>query len=307
MKRKRLLMEGVLVLAALLFGCQIPPSNAAKGADGMSARSMATDADLAPAYYLMRAEGPEGIVFSETGPVARIRFTATVAGDWTVTAGGYNSLDELILSGQKTLALASGQTKTVRVTAKPISGEGTFDLTVLWDAHQHPSAEVQTKFTLKGGMVLPLNLELSDGTARAVEPQAPAGRYTLVVKLKENGRVAAKQSETAWVYNGATTWVVIDFRGSCALTIVEDLRDPLPVSISGVVDPLERDGSMTLRPAEEIPGVEYRWYLNAVPYATGPLCTVVGSGLRAGPYRVDLVATDGLRGGSASATFRLSE
>ena len=163
MKCKRLLMAGVLFPAVLFFGCQLPLSNRGAGA-GAVARSVTTDAELSPAYYVVYAEGPDGAVFTETGPAARIRFTATVAGDWTVTAEGYDSADGLILSGQKTVSLANGQTKTVRVAAKPISGEGSFDLTVLWDAQQHPSVEVQTKFTLKGGTVVPLNLEQSDGT-----------------------------------------------------------------------------------------------------------------------------------------------
>ncbi len=280
--------------------------------DELSARAIVSDADITPVYYLFTATGPEGALFSATTPEPQVKIEAQVSGDWTVAAEAFNAADVLIARGQKTVAIVSGRSRTVAIVVKPIAGEGTLALNMIWDADKFPSAYVQARLNLHGGSVINLAVSAASGTGTSLTSAVPAGKHTLVVKLMNGKVLVVRSSQTVQIFNGATTSGTVELFdiGTLAVGVATDMLSPLEVAISGIVDPLRAGTAMTASGStfEEPEGVAYAWYLNGLPQASGDQWTF-GSDLRPGVYRIDLAAVtaDGMRAGSASAAFHVTQ
>ena len=311
----------VVSLLGLLSSCRLPgpagPAPEPEGAveiviDGLEARALVSDADMAAAYYVIEAAGPQGALLSATSASPKIKIAAQASGDWTVTARAYSAADVLIAEGSKIVTILAGTTKTVTITVKPIAGQGALAVTIIWDAERYPTASVIAKLNLQGGGTLALALSGGGGTVTSFTSPVPTGKHSLVLKLMYGSVVLIKRTETVWIYNGATTSGTVELPVAAALDVGVsiEMAGPLEVSIGGIVDPLAVGAPMTL--VGSVPGlsetVSFSWYLDGVAQGSGDRWTF-DAAAAPGAHRVDLTAVtaDGTRAGSASAGFHVTQ
>jgi hypothetical protein len=318
----------VIVLVALsagflLAGCTPPGAAGQTGAIqlslGMAAgRTLLPSIDMTPASYAVSGTGPSGATFTVTTAQSSVTVPGLAFGQWTVSVSASNAAGTQIALGSGTVSVATGQQSSLAVTVTPLSGNGTLSLTATWIGARVGLPTVSAQLLPMTGSAIPLSFTVGSGSATAASATVPAGYYTLTLQLLDNGVNVYGAVDVVRIVKGQTTSGTYDFSasnqvgGSIAVAITPVMSNPLSVSITGQTATLAFGANMTVTAA--LTGysgnVTYVWYVNGVSQATGSSASpsfTFGSALPVGAYRLDVTAfsTDGLRAGSANASFQV--
>jgi hypothetical protein len=304
----------------LLFSCAIPGKNSAtlvlNISEEYSTKTLVPDFDMVPAYYDVSGSGPNEEGFSVTADTNPVEIPFLDFGEWTVSVSAKNAQNAVIATGAKNTFLHVGERKELNITIHPVDGHGTLELSVYWTASDVETPSIEAELIPHEGTTEDLQFTIPDsGTATFSDGQVPTGYHTLVIQLCDNGQAVMGAADVVRIIDGQTTRGVFEFYevnspgGDFAITITQEMNNPLEVHLSGLTDEVEAGETVQIEASVQnaTSEVVIFWYVNGQSAGTGTMYT--GENLPAGVYRLDAVAfsNDGSRSGSATHSFRVSE
>jgi hypothetical protein len=265
--------------------------------------------------YIVTGMGANGAFFQAETTGTSTMIENLVPGDWVVTAEAKDKDGILLGRGSSRTSVDSRQNNSVEVTLCHVSGYGTLEITVLWDAEDAAEPSVGALLIPILGSIRHVCLEVTDpGRAFVRETYIPEGCYLLLLWLADKGRFVNGAIDVLWVSTGSVTARTFDFRkaggetGNIEINIVPQMDDPLLLGMSGQLAQLREGEKMTVSAhlAEPDGNAVFVWYINGVAIGIGNEVEV-GDSLAPGVYRLDLSAfsADGLRGGSMEWVFHV--
>ena len=311
------------VIIALLLGCPMPTTPPGAGGSGgsltiqvgnhINSQTLLPAISMNPVSYTVSGTGPSGATFSQTTTGASVTVNSLAFGSWSIVVNAMNADGTLIGSGNAGASVHTGQTTTVAISVVPLTGNGSLNLTVSWNASQVETPSIVASLTPPVGPATPLSFGINGSQATYSSTTIPAGYQTLTVQLMDNNIAVMGAVEVVRIVTGQTTSGTYAFTnvnqpgGSVQVNITPALADPIPVSISGVPATITAGTSITATASvsDGTTGVVYVWYLNGVSVGTGSSFTF-GSALSAGYYRLDVTAYTATRAGSATASFQVT-
>ena len=320
MKPKSLI--AILISVIIISSCSLIDQN--NGAleisvvDGLSAQTLLPAISMDIAAYDIYGSGPDGESFEELDYTNQSLTVPSLAfGSWTVTINGKNADGTIIGTGFGTTVVHTNDTSTVSVTVIPLSGIGTLDVTVNWNAEDTDIPSIDSELLAPSGAsrsLTPFTIS-GENQGTSVTDDVETGYHTLIIKLQDNLALTMGAVEVVRIVKEETTSGAFDFYeinkpgGTIQVNIEPEMDDPLEVSMSGAVAELAVGESMTVSASVTDPpsGVLYVWYINGESQDTGD--TYVVNGVEEGVYRLDVTAftADGTRAGSASHEFHVIE
>jgi hypothetical protein len=286
------LVLAVMAVAALLlvFGCDLGMNQGGTGSLaiglGSSSRNLVWEPglDMGITSYTISGTGPtDGDSFEVSGHTGGL-FTqdGLVVGNWTITVDGYNTDEEKIATAVADVVITRNATSAASMVLRPLEGTGTLSVNMSWTDSNglltNPTATVVIRD--EEGIDIatisePAALTISGQTATGTVTDLPTGWYEVTVRLSDGITTAWDGVFVLRVVKGQTTTGTVTIpeeqihigtgTGTVAITIVEDMDDPLAVGFSGMPDLVEAGGTITLTSTGTYSGNEqYRWYVNGL-------------------------------------------
>ena len=311
-----LMITTVLLLA---FGCDLGLIEGNTGSLaislGSSSRNLVwePELDMDVASYTIKGAGPTADDSFEVSSHTEGLFTKDnlAVGNWTITVDGYNSDSEKIATVQTTATVTRNATTPVTVVLRPLEGTGTLSVSMSWTDSQGVLASPSAVVVIRDGQGNDIQdisdhvaLTINGQTAAAEVTNLPTGWYEVTVNLSEGSTTAWQGVFALRVVKGQTTTgtVVIDEAqiqigpgtGTVAITIQEDMNDPLSVGFSGMPDSIEAGTEITLTSTETFSGAEqFRWHINGLRQTDQTTSSFSHTFETAGTHMVSLLVLDG--------------
>jgi hypothetical protein len=325
-RRSALGVLAALAVIAVLGSCMPPGINQNQGSlvvqiDPMDsgAKLMVPAIDMNIASYVVSGTGPSSATFSTTTTGTSASMPGLAVGAWSIAVDGKNSGGTVIGHGSASVQVAAGATNTASVSVLPVAGTGTLSLSVSWPSAQVAAAAIQATLTPPTGSAITLAFSApSGGTATYSNASLNNGYYTLTLQLMDGSAMVMGAVDVVRIVKGQTTSGTITFsavntaKGSVTVNITPQMLNPITVTTTGQLATTGIGVPMTV--AATVPGgtgnVTDVWYLNGASIGTGASITLnaAASPLAVGIYRLDVTSftTDGMRAGSATATFTVA-
>lgn len=282
-------------------------------------RNMLPDISMNIVSYDIIGSGPDSNNFEETGFIGAAFNCYLVNGSWTISVKAKNAENVVIYEGETTVDIVPGETAAADVTVRPLSGYGSLNLTVDWKDNILVNPQVVSTLTPSQGDAKTPLFSITGNKAASTTDLVEAGYHTLIVKLLENGHLAMGKVDVVRIVKDQTTDGTILFNnvnhpdGMITLTINQELVNTLEVNLSGQVETLPENQTMTVTASvpADTGNVTYVWYINGESKEVGetdnPSYTV--KDLPKGFYNLDVTAftADGKRAGSASCKLVVTE
>ena len=280
----------VLVAAAALIGCNVPfqvDTDARDAPDapdggsitvtfgGLRAQSLLTpDIDMSVASLTISGSGPFNESFSDTIAVGDSSYTrgSLVAGDWTLTVNALNSSSEVVAGGSVTLAVQAGATAQGTIDVRPLSGDGTVDVSISWPDLTVENATVNGTVVAGDGTETPISFNVSGNTA-TYNGTLAAGYYDLFIDLSGTNNRSWTHYVAVRVIEGQTTSGSLALQlnqetGNLELVVTADLLNPVDISMAGLPAQMYYGDSavidLVLTP-QDTGNYSYSWILNGSP------------------------------------------
>jgi hypothetical protein len=253
-------------------------------------------------------------------------FDELAPGEWTVTVNARNSGGVIIASDTVTVTVVADETAEASVVVVPLTGEGTLDISISWEAGSIDDPSIVATLKPSGGSGSDLSSAFvidTDENKTTYSGSWAAGYYELTLSLKDGDDtvwplvVAVRIIEGA-VSSGEYSLEESDLvtgedeaepSGSIQVKIGADLQNPYTITLSGVEASLGHDESMTVEMSLDPPTDpdEIKWYLNGevLPEETSGTLVIGPSGVNATPgtYRLSVTVEHGTILGSAHVDF----
>ncbi len=282
------------------------------------ARIIQPSLDMKIASYRISGNGPNEATFPAmniTEDTATI--SSLVPGDWTITVDAKNAAGDIIASGYAETTIISGTTSPVSIEVRPLEGNGVLRLALSWPAGIISDPLVTGKLTSQStDAVTPLNFNLAGNklSASYENTQLAAGYYLLSVQLNNAdyqswGAVEAVRIIAGQTSEGSyplTTSQIDPNEGGLVVDIKPDLQNPIVITFSGQVDEIREGTSMTITATASEQVDSYQWYLDGKSLNNETSTTItIGSSLKLGGHRLDLVVTKGHTVSSEAVHFKV--
>ncbi|MCP4135406.1 MAG: hypothetical protein GY754_30835, partial [bacterium] len=281
------------------------------------------DIDMTPASYVINGTGPDGATFTVDSSETQVSVIELAFGTWALSVEGYNAAGTRIALGAGTAEVHTGETTNTDITVTPLTGNGTLNFVLTWEAADTETPSIESQLTSSDGTTQDLAFVITNGdTGTCTNDTLPAGYYALSVKLLDNGIYTMGAVEIIRIVEGAVTTGTIDFPeinkpgGTIDINITSDMQEPIDVSLSAVPETIASDAAVdvTASVPDGTGDVFHTWYVNGNFAAAGstanPSYTITASALKLdGSYRLDVVtfSANGKRAGSKSASFTIAE
>jgi alpha-tubulin suppressor-like RCC1 family protein len=294
----------VIVIGCIGPGGEDPGPGSGNGtlklefASGLTAKLITPNVPMTVASYDITGSGPAGATFSEEG-FAGSNYTQSglAAGTWTVTVTAKNTNGTSIGAATELVTITAGETTTKTMTIVPLTGPGTLTLSLSWPEGVLTSPSITAVLTNSSAQETPLSFTIT-GSSATCTVNVEAGYYDLTMALKDGETTAWGKYEAVRILSGQTssaTYTLADVNqqvnGTLELSVIEDLKNPLSVSLSGGEAELVAGSNMTLgvTVSPVVTPDSYSWYLNGqvISGQTGSTITI-GSALALGHYSLDV-------------------
>ncbi|MDD3056960.1 MAG: SUMF1/EgtB/PvdO family nonheme iron enzyme [Sphaerochaeta sp.] len=298
---------------------------------GSSSRSLVwePELDMDIASYTIKGAGPTTNDAFEVSGHTEGLFTkdGLAVGRWTITVDGYNSDSEKIATVQATATVTRNATTSVTVVLRPLEGTGTLSVSMSWTDSQGVLASPSAVVVIRDEQGADIQ-DISDPVAMTINGQnatievtnLPTGWYEVTLSLRDGNsnawqgvfalRVVKDQTTTGTVVIDEAQIQIGPGTGTVAITIEEDMDDPLSVGFSGMPDSVEAGTEVTLSSTGTYSGdVQYRWYVNGVRQADQTESSFSYTFDTAGTHTMSLLVLDGgaLGGYGQSVVIREAE
>ena len=263
--------------------------------------------------YTIRGAGPAADDSFEVSGHTEGLFTrdGLAVGQWTITVDGYNSDSEKIATVQATATVTRNATAALTMVLRPLEGTGTLSVGLSWTDSQGVLASPSAGLVIRdeqGNDIQdisdPVALTINGQTAAVEVTNLPTGWYEVTVSLKDGNTTAWQGVFALRVVDGQTTTGTVAIpesqiqvgpgTGTVAITIEEDMDDPLSVGFSGMPDSVEAGTEITLTSTGTYSGAEqYRWYINGVRQEGQATSSFSHTFTTTGTHTVSLLVLDG--------------
>ena len=321
--RQRLIKKMVLVLAMVVMlvaaGCDLTLDQEGTGSLavslGSSTRNLVWEPalDMDVASYTIRGAGPTADDSFEVSGHTGGLFTrdGLSVGQWTITVDGYDTNGTKIATVQAAATVTRNATTPVTMVLRPLEGTGTLSVSMSWTDSQGVLASLSAVVVIRDeegsdidSLSTPVSLTIAGQTASGNVTNLPTGWYEVTVSLKDGNstawqgvfalRVVKDQTTTGTVVITENQILVGPSMGNVAITIQEDMDDPLSVGFSGMPGSVEAGDTVTLTSTGSYSGNEqYRWYINGVRQTDQTASSFSHTFDTAGTYTVSLLVLDG--------------
>ena len=309
---KKQVVAIAVILALTLIGCPAPeppggeePSEPPAGDVGslvlhlsgsqIPTRTVAPAVEMEIAYYNIGGNGPGS--FTETNVVGDT-FTKVdlPVGVWTILVDAYNSGDQKIGHGERTVSIAVGPPTAATVDVLPLDGTGTLSITITWPEAMVGSPSISATLTAVGGDAETLDFTVGAGSAGYTSGVLDDGCYSLVIQLLDDGVVKWGLFEAVRILADQTTTVIDGpsvSTGGLDLTINPEMQNPITVTVTGASEiEVGTDATFSATTSEAVDS--YHWYLNGGLLSGETSASItIGSALAEGAYRLDLAVSKG--------------
>jgi hypothetical protein len=321
-QRMSKILLAIVVLTAMLLsgtGCDLSLGQEETGNlainIGSSSRNLVwePELDMDVASYTISGTGPTAEDSFEVTGYTEELFTRDdlAVGEWTITVDGYNTNGEKIATAEATATIIRNTTTPLTMVLKPLEGTGTLSASMSWTDSQgllvDPVATVVIRDE-EGNNIdtisTPVSLTVDGLTASGNMINLPTGWYEVTVSLSDGSTTAWQGVFVLRIVDGQTTTgtVVISEDqlqvgsgvGNVAITIEEDMDDPLAVGFSGMPETVEAGTEVTLSSTGAYSGAEqYRWYVNGMRQTEQTASSFSYTFDDVGVYMVSLLVLDG--------------
>lgn len=224
---------------------------------------------------------------------------------------GYNSDSEKIATAQAAATVARNATAALTMVLRPLEGTGTLSVGLSWTDSQGVLADPVATVVIRDeegeaiqGISEPVALTINGQTAAVEVTNLPTGWYEVTVSLKDGNTTAWQGVFALRVVDGQTTTGTVAIpesqiqvgpgTGIVAITIQEDMDDPLLVGFSGMPGSVEAGNTVTLTSTGSYSGNEqYRWYINGVRQEGQATSSFSHTFTTTGTHTVSLLVLDG--------------
>jgi len=318
-RASRIIVGLLIVVLFLATGCDLGMLEANTGSLairlGDSSRSLVwePELDMDIASYTIKGTGPTANDSFEVSGHTEGLFTkdGLAVGSWTITVDGYNADSEKIATVHATATVTRNATTPVTVVLRPLEGMGYLSIDMSWTDSQGVLVNPMASMVIRdeqGNDIQdisdPVALNISGQTANVTVIDLPSGWYEVMVKLSDGASTVWQGVFVLRVVENTTTWGIVVIpedqiqigpgAGTVAITIQEDMDDPLGVGFSGMPDSVEAGTEITLTSTGTYSGTEqYRWYINGVRQADQTASSFSYTFDTAGTQTVSLLVLDG--------------
>jgi len=299
-----------LVLVAVLGGCASLLPTKDTGSITLSIKDVVGILTWLPGadmeiteYHFTGANGGESFDVTLVKPDDTIVMDNLVKGSWTCLVEGLNVGDEVVgTSGVQIVVVENNQNSDLYVTIIPISGVGTFGVTIDYPEAEVPTPSYEAEIKPYGGAYGAITMTDNGDTYTFTDPAMTNGYYVFRFVLMNEGDVVWGIAKTFRVVTGYTTTGAVTITadeiqsgGEITLYISEDMDEDITMSFDvAPEDEVLVDGNIVI---SVLPDdlASYEWYFNGdvVGGETAPVIDFDCTGLLEGSYRLDVVADDG--------------
>ena len=307
----------ILTIIIIISSCdELPPDNG-EGSLSLNLLSdvkstiIQPDVEMVISTYDITGYGPNEATFSLTDITeSSVGIGTLTPGEWVITVKAKNSNGIIIADGEAEVTIISNKQITTTITIRPLSGNGTLDLTITWEMTVI-NPIIEGTLTPVGGTSMSLTFDISASTSTGtyLNSSLEAGYYTLCFYLKDGPTDIYGAMVTVRILAGETSTGVcnIDDSGNIEFIINPDLQNPIEITLSGQQESLALGSNMTITATTSEPVDSYQWFLNAgfLMGQTNSSITI-GDALSQGTYRLDLIVNKGVILSSTGISFTVN-
>jgi len=314
----------------LLNSCAFPPYKTGTGTvvfrvgEAMNAKSLEPSINMDITHYLISGTGPTEIVteFQVDKPVTDpVEINLLEVGEWTFVAKGMNDDDIQIGEDTTIVTIIARETVDAYLTLVPLPGTGTLSIDVSWtpsDIIQEPSIESSLNKIVSGALTGEVDISgdyiIDTDNVTYLSSTIATGWHLFKMILKDTGNAVFAWVDIARIVKdeiteGIKTLSIDDINelktGKVSIDLLEDMDDPINITMSGRISPLSPNTDCVLSVFTE-PGVSFMWFQDAEETTiTTNTYTFNESPKRI--YHVDCVGLKDNRLGIASAVIVVGE
>lgn len=278
-----------------------------------TSRTILPNTNMTITSFEINGTGPGGRTFQRSTTSSSVQINEIEAGSWEITVNALNAGNTMIGIGTATVIVQGSQTVTAGITVRPFEGNGNLQLSVNWGNTSIQTPSVSATLIPSTGNSISLPFTVSGSSATYSSAQIPAGYYTLLLKLLENGSPVMGSAETVRIVKDSTTTGSYNFQninrcaGNININISQEMVEPIVVNLTGQTSQINEGENIQI--TANIPGgtgnVVYAWYVNGDCQASTTTNTFQVNNFVPGFYRIDVTvfSADGKRAGSASCEF----
>ncbi|MBN2039107.1 MAG: hypothetical protein JW864_03640 [Spirochaetes bacterium] len=312
----------ISALSATLTTCN--PGTDEKGAlsfnlhftDSNSEKTAIPDIDMSISYYDITLEGPDSesiFIGNSSGSETVVNLTS---GEWTVSAIAVNSDNLQIGTGSESVEILARKIVSCEIIVSPYDGFGGLQLNITWDGTITDS-RIEGNLDPAIGTVDPVDFTLDSGVSYYENTSLTAGYYIMTIKLFNSSIECGGAVEVLRIVADDRTKASLHIQpssgdGGAGVAITPEMNDPVEIVLSGGPESVQYGNSFTISAeAVNASDVIYSWFIDGSLMESGASYNSysVPVDLAAGFHRLDIVifTIDGLRGGSASHIFEVTE
>jgi len=223
-------------------------------------------------------------------------------GSWAISVIAKNSEDQVIGIGDNTAIISSDQTTSVNITVCRKEGNGSFILSVSWQAGMVTSPSVTGELLEDSSVQLTFNLSSNKLSASCSSSNVSAGDYTLKLTFYDDSSVVWSNIVSISLLADETVSgsIVISPdsinppQGQASITFISDLNKPLDITFTGMKSLLHKGFTMDVDSTTNETVDSYQWYLDGNPISAQTASSIsFGSDLDIGNYNLALQVKKG--------------
>ncbi|RKX76292.1 MAG: hypothetical protein DRP87_12315 [Spirochaetes bacterium] len=260
-------------------------------------RTITPEADLSVSYYEIEGDGPErrGFSFQTNEQIAEIK--GLKAGNWKITARGYNSGKTPVFQGEKEVVLKYRERADIHMILYPVEGKGELEISVNWPETCLTEPVVTGELVSENDEKTELQFQVSSMQAQTSVERLQSGYYTLILNLYDGAQHVAGLAEVVRILAEHTTQAHLDLDTSGSvgavfkLIVQIDHLEPIAISLKGSGKAVFREDRLEsiAKAINTVGNTSFFWYINGKAELEGPYLSVSSDTLPP-VNRIDIVA-----------------
>ncbi len=276
-------------------------------------KTIEPDLDMTLDAFDVFGSGPGEAMFEEAGiPQSSVFQLSLVPGSWKISVEGKNKDGVVIGTGESSIELEPGVVMNETIHVVPIEGKGFLSIDVSWPDSVLTDPAVSGNLSAAGESAQSMTFTPEpDGLSAIYQDSLSSGYYTVIVQLTDADEPVWGTTEAARILAGhpsSRSYQLVDGvnRSGYRLDLVDDLQNPIEITLSGIIENLLPGEIMTVVAQTSEPVDRYQWYLQGDPIAGATADSLtVGGNLDAGTYWLDLLVQSGAVLSSEQSIFQI--
>lgn len=267
--------------------------------------------DIEIKEYEITGNSSDGSSFSQKTTLSEITVPGLTPGMWDIAVKGLNLSQRAVLQGSASVDIKAGGNSRADINLKPVSGQGSLNITVTWPAGKLTAPSLSAILTPFTGSDIKVNPVLSASSA-GISASLNNGYYALFLILKDQGTDVMGITETLYIAAGEETRGTVAFNNvnqagsGVVINISQTDITPVEVSLKGVINPLPRGSEFTAEAliTNSTENTLAVWSVNGKKVHTGASFTLTAPSVEFTNLSATVFSIDGTRAGSTSVLIQ---